>query len=99
MIKKGSWVSIQSTVLDVGERAPQVPDDTKHVPLVMWTKGYLLDDAEIGGRAEVITRVGRRQSGTLIEENPAYTHGFGKFVPELNKIGDRLREMLFGEEH
>lgn len=98
MIKKGSWVSVQCTVLGAGERAPQVPDDTKKVPLIMWTKGYLAADAEIGQTVEVKTRTGRVQKGTLIEVNPSYAHGFGKFVPELNKIGEQLREMLFGED-
>lgn len=99
MVKKGSWVSVQCTVLDVGQRAPQVPDDTKKVPLIMWTKGYLTADAAIGDTVEIITRVGRKQTGTLIEVNPTFNHGFGNFIPELNKIGEQLRSLLFTEDN
>ena len=41
MAKKGDWVLIHKIVLSPEERAPQVPDDTKKVPLEMWIKGYL----------------------------------------------------------
>ncbi|NYB75393.1 2-amino-4-ketopentanoate thiolase, partial [Sedimentibacter hydroxybenzoicus DSM 7310] len=44
MIKKGEWVLIHRNVLEPSERAPQVPDDTKQVPLEMWIKGYLQED-------------------------------------------------------
>lgn len=94
MVKKGEWVSVHCVVLPSSERAPQVPDDTKTVPLEMWTKGYLCNDAEIGDNVEVVTRVGRVQQGELVEVNPCYKHDFGNFVPELNVIGDSLRAML-----
>ncbi len=42
--KKGDWVKIHSIVLQPEERAPQVPEDTKKVPLETWVKGFLLDD-------------------------------------------------------
>lgn len=94
--KKGDWVRIYNIVLTPEERAPQVPDDTKQVPLEQWTKGYLLSDAEIGDEVEVETLVGRKAAGKLVEVNPTYTHSFGNFVPELLCIGKQLREILFG---
>jgi len=36
--KKGDWVQIRDTVLEAGERAPQVPADTAGLPLLMWVK-------------------------------------------------------------
>lgn len=35
---KGEWVMIHNIVLAPSERAPQVPDDTKEVPLEMWVR-------------------------------------------------------------
>lgn len=96
MIKKGEWVRIHKIILEPRERAPQVPDDTKAVPLEMWDKGYLQADAEIGDEVEIETVTGRREAGTLIEVNPYYTHDFGTFVPELLAIDKQVREILFG---
>ena len=31
LIEKGTWVEIACTVLQVGERAPQIPQDTQKV--------------------------------------------------------------------
>jgi hypothetical protein len=95
MIAKGSWVLIHRNILEPSERAPQVPGDTKKVPLEMWVKGTLQADAEIGAKAEVITRTGRRERGTLLEVNPTYTHGFGNFVPELLEISRQVRAVVF----
>lgn len=96
MAKKGDWVRLHIQILNPEERAPQVPDDTKQVPLEMWVKGILQSDCEMGQEAEVITRTGRRMSGTLCEVNPKYTHSFGDFIPELMKIGDQARQIVFG---
>lgn len=96
MVKKGEWVRIHKIILQPSERAPQVPDDTKKVPLEMWDKGYLQADAEIGDQVEILTVTGRRETGTLIEVNPTYQHGFGTFVPELLAISRQVREITFG---
>ena len=98
MVKKGEWVRIHKVILEPSERAPQVPDDTKACPLEMWTKGFLTADAEMGDEVEVETVSGRRETGKLIEVNPYYTHDFGKCVPELLKIDEQVREILFGGE-
>ena len=98
MIKKGEWVRIHRIILEPSERAPQVPDDTKACPLEMWDKGFLEADANIGDEVEIIAVTGRKETGTLIEVNPYYTHDFGKCIPELLQIDKQVREILFGGE-
>ena len=93
-IVKGSWVEISTIVLAAGERAPNVPDDTRKVPLEMRVKGFLTGPAEPGGPAEIETVAGRRLSGLLAAVNPAYTHGFGPPVAELETIGNEVRRIL-----
>ncbi len=97
--KKGDWVRVYNIVLESEERAPQVPNDTKKVPLEMWDKGFLLnEEAKIGDEVEVETYIGRRIKGKLIEVNPFYDHDYGKCVPELLFIGKQLRSILEGGE-
>lgn len=96
MVKKGEWVLIQKVILEASQRAPQVPEDTKQVPLKMWVKGYLQEDAEIGDEITILTRTKRIEKGTLLEANPYYKHNFGRFVPELIKISDQVKEIVFG---
>ena len=94
LIAKGTWVEIHRIVLQAGERAPQVPDETRCVPLEMRVKGFLCAPAALGGEAEIVTRVGRRLRGTLTEVNPAYTHSFGPPVSELSTVGEEVRALL-----
>ncbi len=96
MVKKGEWVRIHKVILKPEERAPQVPDDTKKVPLEMWVKGFLQEDANFGDTVEIETVTGRKETGELIELNPYYTHNFGVFVPELIEIDKQVRGILFG---
>lgn len=97
--RKGDWVRIHNIVLTPDQRAPQVPEDTRSVPLELWTKGFLLDDeAKIGDQVNIETYIGRKVSGKLIEINPYYEHDFGKCVPELLYIGKQLRDILEGGE-
>lgn len=99
-VKKNTWVEVWGIVLGKDERAPQVPDDTKQVPLEMKVKGFLKEDAIVGQEATIITPAGRTITGTLTEVNPAYTHLFGSPIPELSTIGMELREILFEDiEH
>lgn len=93
-IARGMWVEIHRVVLRPGERAPQIPNDTKVVPLEMRVRGFLAEPAALGEDAEVITPAGRRLRGTLTEVNPAYTHGFGAPIPELSSIGQEVRALL-----
>ncbi len=96
MIKKGEWVQIERTILKPGERAPQVPEDTQKVPLIMWIKGFLQDDASLGEAVKVRTRTGRIETGRLVSADPVYELNYGDFVPELLKINIQVREELFG---
>lgn len=96
--KKGDWVRIHNVVLKPDERAPQVPEDTKKVPLEMWVKGFILKDAKIGEEVEIETITCRKVVGKLIEINPTYSHDFGKCIPEVLKIGIQLKNILFGGE-
>jgi len=96
VIRKGTWVKIEQQVLDNTQRAPQLPDDTKKVPFIMWTKGFLVEDAEMKGDATVETLTGRQVSGTLMEVEPSYEHDYGSYIPELIRIGKDLRKELWG---
>ena len=94
MIARGSWVELARVVLEPGERAPQVPEETKRVPLELRVRGFLAREAELGEEAEVVTAAGRRLRGKLVQVNPPYAHGFGRPVPELGAVGRELREIL-----
>ena len=94
LIKKDTWVEIWQVILEKGDRAPQVPEDTKQVPLEMKVKGFLLQDTILGEQAEIVTPTGRKITGKLIEVNPEYTHNFGFPIPELMRIGRELRGIL-----
>lgn len=97
--KRGEWVQIETVILPVGERAPQVPDDTKQVPLMMWVKGFLdMDSCDIGAQAQIRTVNERRVSGKLKAILPTYEHNFGIPQPELMSIGLELKAMLRGGE-
>ena len=57
-IQKGTWVEIHNIILQAKERAPQVPEDTRHVPLEMRVKGFLVTPATIGEDVEIETASG-----------------------------------------
>ncbi len=40
MAKQNDYVMIHRIVLEPEARAPQVPEDTKAVPLELWAKGF-----------------------------------------------------------
>lgn len=96
---KGDWVEVHNIVLQPAERAPQVPEDTKLVPLEMWVKGFITESAKVGECCEIETITGRKVKGVLTIVNPPYLHSFGNFIPELLKIRDQVKSVLFeGEE-
>lgn len=95
---KGDWVQIHEIVLKPEERAGHLPEDTKKVPLELWTKGFIKYDANIGDFVEIETITGRLVKGTLEEIKPSYPHNFGECVPELLHIGQELRKILFSDE-
>ncbi|MGE5486105.1 MAG: 2-amino-4-oxopentanoate thiolase subunit OrtA [Ignavibacteriales bacterium] len=94
--RKGDWVQIYGVVLKPEERAPQVPEDTRKVPLEMRLKGFIQHDAHVGEEATIKTLTGRLVSGRLVAVNPAYEHDFGRPAPELAGVGLELRAMLQG---
>jgi 2-amino-4-ketopentanoate thiolase alpha subunit len=94
IIAAGTWVEIYSVVLAPGQRAAQIPDDTRKLPLEMRVKGFLAVPANVGEAVEVVTPSGRRLRGTLVSVNPAYGHGFGAPIPELSGIGGEVRALL-----
>ena len=94
VVAKGTLVQIYGIVLPAGERAPQVPDDTRQVPLELRVKGRLVASARLGDEAEIITAAGRRLRGVVEAVNPAYSHGFGAPIAELSAIGREARALL-----
>lgn len=98
-IPKGTWVQIHRVVLQQGERAPQIPEETQKVPLEMRVKGFLVESANLGQEVEIITPVGRHLSGTLTDINPPYTHSFGSPIPELTPVGGEVRAILREQGH
>lgn len=96
MIKQGSWVQIKKAILLPEERAAGLPEATKKVPLLMWVKGFLLEDAELNTEVKIKTITGRIESGSLLCENPCYFHTYGEFVPEILAIDKIVKQALFG---
>ncbi|MGV8152674.1 MAG: 2-amino-4-oxopentanoate thiolase subunit OrtA [Alkaliphilus sp.] len=95
-VKKGLWVRVHDVILTANERINNLPGDTREVPLEMWTKGILQDDAKLGDRVRIRTVTGREVEAVLIEVNPYYNHDYGKYVPQLLDIGVQLRNILAG---
>lgn len=97
-IKKGTWVQIHSTLLQSVERTGKLPEDTKSVPLELWIKGFLKEEAIIGDIVEIETITGRSVKGELIHSNPVYKYSFGNiYIPELLQIGIQARRIMRGE--
>lgn len=86
--KKNDWVEIENIVLKPEERAPQLPDDTKAVPLMMWTRGFLVnEDGRLGDEVSITTLTNRVTSGKLVDLNPRHVHDFGNSVQLLLEAG------------
>jgi len=95
--KKGDWVRIHSVLMEAGDRAPGIPEDTSKVPYELWDKGFLISNkAEIGDAVEIETITGRNIKGKLLETNPSYDHDFGEFIPEILIIDKKLK-VIMGE--
>jgi len=95
--KRGDWVQVYRVVLEAGERAPQVPEDTAKVPLEMKVKGSLLEDSAVpGDEVTVETAAGRTITGKLVAVEPPYDVSFGPPPPELRTVGKELRKILAG---
>jgi hypothetical protein len=93
--KKGDWVQIHNIVLEAGDRAPNLPEETKEVPLELRVRGFLKEDsAELDQEVTIETLVGREITGNLEKINPVYSHDYGQPIPELLQIGRELKDML-----
>ncbi|HPD99611.1 MAG TPA: 2-amino-4-oxopentanoate thiolase subunit OrtA [Bacillota bacterium] len=99
MIKKGSWVQIKKIILNPEQRANNLPEATKKVPLLLWVKGTLLSDSEMNDMVEIKTVTGRIESGELIDVNPSYLHNYGKYMPEIQEIDRIVKSTLFGGDY
>ena len=93
IIRKGSWVQIEWILLEPGERPEHLPPETRRVPLRVKAKGILQEDAPVGEPAPVVSTCGRVLKGTLVAENPPFTHSFGPQIPEFIGLGDALRSL------
>ena len=97
--RRGELVPIETVVLPIGERAPQVPDDTKKTPLRAFTKGFLQEEsATRGDRVTVRTMSDRLVKGTVSDHPVSPTHTFGDSVPELTAVHRQVFELMFGGE-
>ena len=92
--KKGDWVQIFQVVLEPSQRAPQVPEDTRKVPLTLRVKGFITDNANLGDTVTITTVIGRTISGKLEAVNPSYSHSFGVPPRGFMNIGSKLRRLL-----
>lgn len=100
MAKRDDYVQIHRIVLTPDMRSKNLPEETHTVPLEMWVKGFLqADEAKIGETVTVKTRTGRICEGVLVDEAPHFEHSWGNQIPELLKIGDQVREIVFGGEN
>ncbi len=97
MIEKNTYVRIRRTLMKPEERSPHLPEDTKKVPLKMWVKGYLQEEADCFDIVTVKTTTGRFETGRLKEANPPYKHTYGDFVPEILKLRDIIHSDMDGE--
>ena len=97
MIDKGTFVRIRRTVLQPAERSPNLPEDTKQVPLKMWVKGYLQEEADLFDIVTIKTTTGRIETGRLKEANPPYKHSYGDFVQEVLTLRDIINNDMDGD--
>ena len=87
----GQWVEIRWTAMASADRATNIPEETRRVPLEARVKGFAQSEASIGEELEVRTVTGRLLRGELLAINPAYSHSFGSPQPELLAIGVNLK--------
>jgi len=94
LISAGSWVEVQLTLLEAGQRAAGIPSDTAATPLMMRVRGHLVADVNrLGDTATVRTLTGRNVTGELVQSRPRHAHDFGRTDPDVLASGLRLREL------
>ena len=98
LVDKGKYVRIRKHILPPDQRAANVPEDTQKVPLKMWIKGRLVEEAELFEEAEIITATGRRVKGVLKEVEPKHKHSFGEYVEEIQAMRENILREMWGDE-
>lgn len=97
--KKGDYVQVYNIILEADERAENLPEETKKVPLELKVRGFLLDDeAELNDQVTIETYIGRKIEGELIDLSPTYEIDYGEVVEEILPIGRELKAILEGSE-
>jgi len=95
--QRGQWVQIHKILLEAGNRASSVPQDTAELPFEMRLRGFLQEEsAGCGEVVTVKTATGRLVQGTLESVLPKHTHDFGEHIFELFEAGDELSAWLAG---
>jgi len=95
LIKKGTFIEIETVVLECEDRSSAIPEDTKQTPLRMWVRGFANSDCELEENVEITTPIGRTMKGIVKIVEPGYSHGFGRYVSEIAYVGKQAKEMLF----
>jgi hypothetical protein len=91
----GRRVRIHRVELAPSERSDSVPQDTASVPFETWINGWLVEAASLGERTAIRTATGRVVEGELVEVDPGYDHSFGAPPPALERVGEKVRFLLF----
>ena len=99
LVAKDTYVRIRKHVLMPGERSVNLPKETSLVPLKMWVKGRLTEEAELFEDVTIITNTGRQIRGELKEVEPQYKHSFGGFVDEIVKMRENILNEMWGERN
>jgi len=97
LIKKDTFIEIETVVLQCEDRSSAIPDDTKETPLKMWVRGFVNSDCELGDEVEITTTIGRTMRGIAKVVEPSYSHNFGSYVSEIAYIGKQAKEMIFNK--
>lgn len=94
-IEKNTWVEVEECILKSEERSSNLPEDTRNTDLMMWLRGFLIDDlAEIGDDVTIKTLSGRKVSGKLCDAKPRHQYDYGDTVVELIEVGEELKKAL-----
>lgn len=97
LIKKNTFIEIETVVLQCEDRSPAIPEDTKETPLRMWVRGFVNSDCELGDEVEITTTIGRTMKGIVKAIEPSYSHDFGSYIREISYIGKQAKEMIFNK--
>ena len=88
----GDWVEISKTVLELDERAPNLPPDTAAVPYTLRVRGFATSEGVMGSQISIVTAAGRAHTGRLEEVDPEHRLSHGESVPELAQARFELKK-------